>query len=191
IASRPVFRPGKALSGIEGLRAIPWNFAWVQNRATLVGWYGVGSAIEAICAKDDKNVETLREMYRDWPFFRSVIDNAQLELVRAHMPTASIYAARVRPKELGRRIQGMIEEEYRKTSEEILRFTGQTSLLESARVVGRTVEFRNPSVFPLSTLQAALMDVWESLSEEEQGGVWREAMLQTIAGLAAAMQSTG
>ena len=73
----------------------------------------------------------------------------------------------------------------------ILIITGQSRLMDKARVVRNTVEFRSPAVMPLSMLQVALMDRWPSLSEEEQAGVWREAMLQTIAGIAAAMQSTG
>lgn len=191
IASRPVFRPGKALSGIEGLRAIPWNFAWVQSRTTLVGWYGMGTALQTYADVSPKNLETLRAMYREWPFFRTVVDNAQLELVRAHLPTARLYAARVQPPELGQRMERMIEDEHERTESMILRITGQERLLESARVVRSTVEFRNPAVMPLSAMQVALMNAWENLTEEEQAGVWREAMLQSIAGIAAAMQSTG
>jgi phosphoenolpyruvate carboxylase len=191
IASRPVFRPGKALAGIEGLRAIPWNFAWVQSRTTLVGWYGMGTALESFVQESDPNLQILTEMYAKWPFFRTVVDNAQLELVRAHLPTARLYAARVSPRKLGERMERMIEEEHERTSQMILRLTGQERLLENARVVRSTVEFRNPAVMPLSIMQVALMDKWETLSEEEQAGPWREAMLQSIAGIAAAMQSTG
>jgi len=191
IASRPVYRPGKALASIEGLRAIPWNFAWVQNRATLVGWYGLGTALAAFAEADSSNVATLQAMYTDWPFFRTVINNAQLELARAHLPTAGMYAKRVLPRELGVRLQGVIEDEYRRSVDMVLKVTSQTALMEHARVVRRTVEFRNPAVMPLSVIQVALMDVWDGLSQEEQSGVWREAMLQSIAGLAAAMQSTG
>jgi phosphoenolpyruvate carboxylase len=190
IASRPVFRPGKGLASIEGLRAIPWNFAWVQSRYVLVGWYGIGEAVEGLLQEDPERLELLRRMYAEWPFFRTVIDNAQLELVRTHLPTAETYARRVEPKELGERMHRQIEEEYRRTRDAILQITGDERLLERS-VVRRTVEFRNPMVVPLSLLQAALMDVWQDLPEDERGGEWREAMLQTIAGLAAAMQSTG
>jgi phosphoenolpyruvate carboxylase len=58
-------------------------------------------------------------------------------------------------------------------------------------VVRKTIELRNPAVAPLSALQVALMNRWEKLTPEEQTGPWREAMLQTIAGIAAALQSTG
>jgi len=191
IASRPVFRPGKALGGIEGLRAIPWNFAWVQSRTTLVGWYGMGAALDAFANAKPENIDTLRTMYREWPFFRTVVDNAQLELVRSDIKTARLYANRVEPKELGARLEQTIEDEHARTVDMIKRITGQERLLENGRVVRQTVEFRNPAVMPLSVMQVALMDAWGTLTEEEQGGEWREAMLQSIAGIAAAMQSTG
>ncbi len=191
IASRPVFRPGQAISGIEGLRAIPWNFAWVQSRAVLVGWFGVGTALEKYVAGDEARLATLQTMYQEWPFFRTVIDNAGLELVRAHLPTAGMYADRVQPRSLGERIEKQIEDEHERTSEMILKVSGQQNLLQNAAVVRRTVAFRNPCVTPLSVIQVALMDKWNDLSQEEQSGVWREAMLQSIAGIAAAMQSTG
>lgn len=191
IASRPVYRPGKALAGIDGLRAIPWNFAWVQSRTTLVGWYGMGAALEEFVASDPSRLEMLQTMYREWPFFQTVVDNAQLELVRAHIPTARLYAARVQPRELAVRMQDTIEAEHRRTVDMILKITGSQELLENAKVVRSTVEFRNPAVMPLSLLQVALMDRWSTLTVEEKAGAWREAMLQSIAGIAAAMQSTG
>jgi phosphoenolpyruvate carboxylase len=188
IASRPVYRPGNAVSGIEGLRAIPWNFAWVQSRTTLVGWYGMGTALEAF---SKTNLSVLQRMYQTWPFFKSVVDNAQLELMRAHIPTSRLYAARVQPTELGDRIQAKIEDEHERTCQAILAITGEREILENSKVVRSTVFFRNPAVMPLSILQVALMNKWPSLSDEERASEWREAMLQTIAGIAAGMQSTG
>ncbi len=190
IASRPVYRPGQALEGIAGLRAIPWNFAWVQSRATLVGWYGIGTGLEPF-VEDEQRLSELRTMYREWSFFRSVIDNAQLELMRAHLPTARLYARRVQPEALGTRLQSEIDAEYERSRSAILEITGESDLLESARVVRSTIHMRNPALLPLNLLQIELMDRWESLTDTEKAGAWREAMLQTIAGIAAAMQSTG
>lgn len=190
IASRPVFRPGKALTGIEGLRAIPWNFAWVQSRTTLVGWYGMGTALERYVDENPERLETLRTMVKEWPFFRNVVDNAQLELTRAHLPTARLYAKRAEPAELSERMQGLIEEEYERTVRMILAITGQKRLMDKSPVVRGTVEFRNPAVMPLSLMQVAMMERWGRLTEDETEQ-WREPMLQTIAGIAAAMQSTG
>lgn len=189
IASRPVSRGSYAIAGVDDLRAIPWNFAWVQSRAVLVGWYGMGTALQGQI--EGGKLELLQTMYREWPFFQMVVDNAQLELMRAHLPTSRLYAARVKPRELGKRMQKLIEDEFTRTRDAILAVTGQTELMARARVVRNTVEFRNPMVEPLSRAQVWLMNRWDGLNETDREGVWREAMLQTIAGIAAAMQSTG
>ena len=185
IASRPVYRPGSAAEGVEGLRAIPWNFAWVQSRALLVGWYGVGTALSGFLEEGGK--ETLQTMYKQWPFFRTVIDNAQLELVRADMATASLYAKRATNQE----IWETILHEFELTRAGLLAVTGESDLLANSKVIRQTVEFRNPMTLPINKLQIHLMNRWEHLSDEEKQGTWREAMLQSIAGIAAAMQSTG
>jgi phosphoenolpyruvate carboxylase len=132
-------------------------------------------------------------MYRDWLFFRMVINNAQLELLRAHLPTAAHYAKRVQPPELGTRIHDRIAEEHTLTREWILRMTGQKDLLEHAPVVRRTVELRNPLLAPLSMLQVALLDHLDrqQAPDTDEQTTWQEAMLLSITGIAAAMQSTG
>ncbi len=193
IASRPVFRPGKGPAGIEGLRAIPWVFAWVQSRYVLPGWYGIGSSLDWFAKQDPANILMLQRMYREWPFFKTVLDAAQLELVRAHLSTAKMYAARVLPPELGHRIHESIDGEYRLTVNMLLKVIRQDRLLAHASVVRSTVELRNPIVEPLNRLQVALMYMWDQLPdpEAEETGPWREALLLSIAGLAAAMQSTG
>lgn len=191
IASRPVFRPGAAIGKLEDLRAIPWNFAWVQSRYAAPGWYGIGSAIESFCSDHPDGLDLLKEMAQSWPAFETTLANAQLELKRADLPIAFEYSKRVKPAELGARVHQLIAGEHYRTVDWILKITGQTELLQSAKVVSRTVDFRNPLVAPLHRLQIALMNVWENLSEKEQSAEWRGAMLQTIAGIAAAMQSTG
>jgi phosphoenolpyruvate carboxylase len=169
------------------LRAIPWVFAWVQNRAVLPGWYGLGSALASFADR-----ALLRRMYRDWPFFATVIDNAQLELVRADLATAALYASRVRPRELGARFQRRIEAEYALTRDLVLQITEQADLMPRS-VIRKTVALRNPALFPLSRLQVALMDRWDQreAAGEKPDPAWQEAISLSIAGIAAAMQSTG
>lgn len=188
IASRPVFRPGSGSEGVAGLRAIPWNFAWVQSRMGLPGWFGLGAALEEEIQVGPDGLARLRDAYTNSRFFRTVIDNAQLELKRAHLPTARMYAGLA---EDGHGIFSEIESEFARTQTAILQIIGSESLLPSAKTVSRTVDFRNPLILPLNRLQVALMRRWSSLSTEEQSGTWRDAMLQTIAGIAAGMQSTG
>ena len=188
IASRPVSRSGKMLTSVNDLRAIPWVFAWTQCRYVVPGWYGLGSAMARFAAEDPENLTLLSDMYKNWGFFKAVIDNAQGELTRAHLPTAAHYAARTEPRELGERFHAQICEEFDRTKASILAATGNTELLDHAKVVRSTVAFRNPIVTPLSLLQVALMNQHDAATDDP---LWREAVLLSITGIAAAMQSTG
>jgi phosphoenolpyruvate carboxylase len=188
IASRPASRSRK-LTSVEALRAIPWVFAWVQSRYVVPGWFGLGSALRTFAEAAPRNTDILIEMYRDWLFFRMVINNAQLELLRADIATAAWYAQRVDPGELGRRIHGELAAEHRLSREWVLRVTQQDELLGHAPVVRETVELRNPALRPLSMIQVALLERLES--EPEPDPAWQDAMLLSITGIAAAMQSTG
>lgn len=192
IASRPASR-ARQLSSLEALRAIPWVFAWVQSRYGVPGWYGLGSGLAAFAASAPGNGELLRRMYRDWLFFRMLVNNAQLELLRADLPTAKWYAARVRPPELGARMHERIAAEHALTRAWILRITGHEDLLEHAPVVRHTVKLRNPALVPLSKIQVALLDLLEreETLDPEAKAAWQQAMLLSITGIAAAMQSTG
>ncbi len=190
IASRPASR-ARQLGGLESLRAIPWVFAWIQNRYVVPGWYGLGSALKDYAGQSEENAALLGTMYRDWLFFKMVINNAQLELLRADLPTAAWYAQRVQPSELGTRMHERLTREHALAREWILRLTGHDELLGHAPMVRRTVELRNPAMLPLSKIQVALLDVLEREAEGPQAAAWQDAMLLSIAGIAAAMQSTG
>ena len=196
IASRPVSRSGKKLGSVDDLRAIPWVFAWIQSRYVVPGWYGLGSALADFADNTPDGLERLRTLYREWLFFRAVIDNAQLELTRAHPPTSAWYAARTEPPALGATFHTLITDELARTIEWTLKVTEQKELLGHANVVRSTVELRNPAVIPISLLQVALMNA----EDRDNGGIdaplaensrWREAILLSITGIAAAMQSTG
>ena len=190
IASRPASRARK-LSSLEALRAIPWVFAWVQSRYVVPGWYGLGSGLQAYAERGPEALETLSAMYREWLFFRMVVNNAQLELLRAHLPTAQAYAGLVEPCELGTRMHERIAQEHALTREWVLRITGQEELLDYAAVVRRTIDLRNPALAPLSMLQVALLDRIAREGGETVPPHLQQAMLLSITGIAAAMQSTG
>ncbi len=194
IASRPVFRPGRNIEGVGNLRAIPWVFAWIQSRHLFPGWYGLGRSLSWFGEQSEENEALLRRMYRDWPFFRTMIGNAELELARADFPTARRYAARVRPVEVGERIQGVLEAEYALTREWVLRITGAPDLLDRGKVLRGTIALRNPVVAPMNRLQVMLLDSTaqgQSSEGTEAEDPWRDALLLSIIGVAAAMQSTG
>lgn len=193
ITSRPAARGGGPLNGMDELRAIPWVFAWVQSRYVVPGWYGLGSGLESYASGGPEQVEELRRMYREWPFFRTVVDNAQLELVRTHLPTAANYAGRVKPESLGKRFHETIVQEYERSARWVLEITGQEKLLDKAPVVQSTVMMRNPAVFPINRLQVMLMEMWNNLPPEEQNreSAWNAPLLLSITSIAAGMQSTG
>lgn len=192
IASRPVSRSSASLSGLEELRAIPWVFAWVQNRMVLPGWYGLGTALEWYAELKPSHEPLLQEMYQQWPFFRTVIDHAQHELLRAHLPTAQWYVDRVIPAEMGERLFDIVVKEYDRTRHWVLRLAQKKDLAEYAPVMRHVVDFRNPAVMPLNKLQLLSMDQAQRLADQPaEQKPWMEAVLLSIAGLAAAMQSTG
>lgn len=190
IASRPVMRPGKKYSGVEGMRAIPWNFAWVQSRYTLPGWYGIGTAFKEMTARDEEFRSKIRDCYENWPFFATVIANAELELARAELGTASLYAEQL-GEDRFRDIHRMIVAEYEATVDAIKEITGVDELMSSYKTISNTIDFRNPAVLPLNHLQVCVLKQagkdWSAPMEKDV----EAALLQTVAGIAAGMQSTG
>ncbi len=186
IGSRPSRR--RAGQRIEDLRAIPWVFAWTQSRHLIPGWYGVGSALEAL-----GDPALLREMYRGWPFFRTVIDNCAMALVKADMTIAAAYAdlaAESVPE--APEIFAAVRQEYERTRSAVLRVQGHGRLLDDQPTLQRSVDLRNPYVDPLSYLQLAL------LRRLRRGGLSPEerdrhlvAVLRTVNGIAHGLRNTG
>ncbi|MDP8924787.1 MAG: phosphoenolpyruvate carboxylase [Chloroflexota bacterium] len=189
LASRPVSRgPG---GSVEELRAIPWVFAWTQNRCNLPGWFGLGTALEA--AADDP--ERLRQMYARWPFFRSLLDNAQISLGTATLEVTRLYARLVGDDGVRERIMRRIEDEYERTRRLVLDAAGQSEVLERAPVLRRSIALRNPYVDPLHCAQVELLARWRAAEAEGHVGPDIEALvgtlLRTINGIAAGVQTTG
>lgn len=187
IGSRPARR--SAARSIEELRAIPWVFSWMQSRHTLPGWFGLGRAVSAFLAKRPDGMAMLRDMYAKWPFWRTLIDNAQMILAKADMVIARLYADLVSDQELASRIYGRIEGEYRAAVDAVCRITGQAALLERSPVLGTSIERRNPYVDPLSFIQLVL------LGRLRAGEGSREelitAVLESINGVASGLKNTG
>jgi phosphoenolpyruvate carboxylase len=182
IGSRPARRA--ASRGIEDLRAIPWVFSWTQSRHGLPGWLGVGAALSILPA------EQVRALYRDWPFFRSLLDNAQLSLGRADRAVARLYAGLSSPGQ--RRVWSRIEEEWVRTEKAVLAATGQDGLLAGSPVLRRSVRLRNPYVDPLSFVQVGLLRRLRSLPEDSPEWTALGSLVAlTVNGIAAGLQSTG
>jgi phosphoenolpyruvate carboxylase len=189
IGSRPARRTASA--SIADLRAIPWVFAWMQSRHTLPGWYGLGSGIEAFCAATPEADRILRDLYSQWPFFRSVIDNAMMAMAKADIHIAAHYAGLVQNQALGQRMFKRIATEFRSTERHILALTGLTALLQNTPVLRASIDRRNPYVDPLSFLQIELLRRLRSRAgTDEEPAIARTVQL-TISGIAAGLRNTG
>ncbi|MGF9912689.1 phosphoenolpyruvate carboxylase [Paenibacillus ehimensis] len=190
IGSRPSKR--KNSDRFEDLRAIPWVFAWTQSRYLLPAWYASGYGLYSFYQGNPENLRILQEMYNNWAFFRSLIDNLQMALAKADLLIAKEYGSMIEDQAIAERIIRMIEEEYERTSDLILKITGQQEILDNVPVIQESIRLRNPYVDPLSYMQVQLLSELRPL--REQGGddslLLREVLL-TINGIAAGLRNTG
>ena len=185
IGSRPARRGGGV--DLASLRAIPWVFAWTQNRCNLPGWYGLGTGLATVAAEPG-GLERLRAMRDAWPFFASLLDNAEMSLAKADPLIAGLYL------DLGGRpdLVAAIREEYRRTRALVLQVTGSDRLLQRRPVLRRAVDLRNPYVDALSFLQLRfLAELRAGVADEAQRARVRELVLLTVNGVAAGLQNTG
>ncbi len=180
-------RPARRQSGdrIEDLRAIPWVFSWTQSRYGLPGWYGLGAAFGATPA----DAGVLAEMYRDWPFFRSLIDNAQLGLGRSSLAIARLYDGLAEPERRAR-FFGAVDAEWRRTVEVITAATGGPPL-HGSPILRRSIQLRNPYVDPLSFVQVGLLDALRAAGASPASESLRHLAALTVNGIAAGLQNTG
>jgi phosphoenolpyruvate carboxylase len=191
IGSRPSHRRRSDRSK-SSIRAIPWVFGWAQSRHTLPAWFGIGAALTAWRGDDPQRLQTLRDMYREWPFFRALMSNVQMALAKADMETAREYADMCEDPALGDRIYPLIRAEYQRTLEQVLEITGQERLLEEIPSLALSLERRTPYLDPLNHIQITLLKRFrdQTLPEEEREP-WRNPLLRSINGIAAGMRNTG
>jgi phosphoenolpyruvate carboxylase len=190
ISSRPAKR--SAQGGFETVRAIPWVFSWMQSRAIIPSWYGVGYALATYCADKPDNLDTLRQMYKEWPFFNALIENVQFDLAKADMGIAALYAALVSDADLREKIFGGMKSEYLLACRLVCDVIGQPALLDNSPVMKRSIERRNPYVDPLNFIQVELLKRLRTLDPEspEYKPLMRAA-LATINGIAGGLKTTG
>jgi phosphoenolpyruvate carboxylase len=188
IASRPVSRKAAADVEFDDLRAIPWVFAWTQTRYNVPGWFGAGHALAGALAAG--HGETLRRLYREWSFFRLVVDNAQREMARARLEISAHYAALAEQPAAGQ-CHAIIARDFAAARSAILDITGQAELLDNSPVIRRSIELRNPYTDVLNLLQVELLRRYRAASDDDQRDSLRRLLFLSINGIAAAMQSTG
>jgi len=192
IGSRPASR--KKTRAIEDLRAIPWVFSWAQCRLMLPGWYGFGSAVEVwVFEHPDKGMPFLQELYREWPFFRTLLSNMDMVLAKSSIAIASRYAELVPDAELRERIFGRIRREWHSSIETLLDIMGHGRLLQGNPLLERSIRNRFPYLDPLNHVQVELLK--EHRKELADGEVADEQVLRgiqlTINGISAGLRNSG
>lgn len=181
LGSRPSRRRGERT--LNDLRAIPWVFSWTQARVLLPAWYGLGTGLQGA------DLEKLREMYAEWPFFRATMDNAVLALAKSDLGIARLYAGLV-SEETRDAIWGRLHAEHEATRQAVLAVTGTSELLEEVPWLQRSIRIRNPYVDPLNFVQVELFRRLEQAPPEEQEEL--HALLRlTIQGVASGLRTTG
>jgi phosphoenolpyruvate carboxylase len=187
IGSRPASR--KKTREIEDLRAIPWVFSWAQCRLMLPGWYGFGSAVEQWVAEHpDKGMPFLKEIYREWPFFRTLLSNMDMVLAKSSIAIASRYAELVPDAALRENIFGRIRQEWHTSIETLLEIMGQDRLLQGNPLLERSIRNRFPYLDPLNHVQVELLKAHRA--ENVDDAVLRGIQI-TINGISAGLRNSG
>jgi phosphoenolpyruvate carboxylase len=189
IGSRPARRPGRE-DYLRSLRAIPWVFAWTQNRCLLPAWYGCGSAFGSM-AESRSGVRKLRRLYRSFPFFRSLLENLEMTLAKSSLEIARGYLPLVPPEAEPERLFATIAAEHERTVAGLLEIVEAGALLDRHPVVQRSIELRNPYVDPMNAIQVELLRRYREASVEAERKRVRRPLLRSIAGIAAALRNTG
>ena len=191
IGSRPASR--KASQKIEDLRAIPWGFSWGQCRLTLPGWYGFGSAVAEFMQAGDKaaskeKLALLQQMYRQWPFFKTLLSNMDMVMSKSDLALASRYAELVGNARLRKKIFSAIEAEWQRTTEALVLITGDKQRLATNAALQRSMRHRFPYIDPLHHLQVELVRRYRAGQTDER---IQRGIHISINGIAAGLRNTG
>jgi len=191
IGSRPASR--KPSQRIEDLRAIPWGFSWGQCRLTLPGWFGFGSAVTAFIRADTpeqsrERLALLQRMYRQWPFFRTLLSNMDMVIAKSDLALARRYAELVSNARLRKTIFAAIETEWHATAQALAQITGDKQRLANNAALQRSIRHRFPYIDPLHHLQVELIRRYRAGIADER--VQRGIHI-SINGIAAGLRNTG
>ena len=211
LGSRPTSR--KQTTAITDLRAIPWVLSWSQSRTNIPGWFGVGGAVtswvsqgaanagggdstaangevagDGVPGDEEARWEELRELYRTWPFFRSVFANMAQVMAKAEMQLARLYANLVDDKATADRIFGLISEEFERTREVYLTVTGNADLVSENQRQARSLKRRYPYLLPLNAVQLELLRRYRRGDDQF---LVSKTIQVTMNGLATALRNAG
>jgi len=191
IGSRPASR--KATQRIEDLRAIPWGFSWGQCRLTLPGWFGFGSAIHALLhdgkpKERSTNLALLKRMYRQWPFFRTLLSNMDMALSKADLDLAALYSELVADARLRKKIFTAMCAEWDKTVAALEQITGEKQRLANNPILARSIRHRFPYIDPLHHIQVELVRRYRAGQSDER---LKRGIHLSINGIASGLRNTG
>jgi phosphoenolpyruvate carboxylase len=185
LGSRPARR--QAAGGIDDLRAIPWVFSWTQSRIVLPAWLGLGTALRE--ARERHGIETLREMTQTWPFFQTLIANAEMGCGKADLGIARRYVQLWDNEPARERIWGVLEAEFELTCAELVAIGGGSRVLDTQPMLQASIDRRNPYVDPLSFVQIELLR--RRRRDGDGGGESARLSLLAINGIASGLRNTG
>ena len=185
IGSRPASR--KKITDIGGLRAIPWVFSWSQSRIMLPGWYGVGTAFSNFINKDSRNIDKLRTMYKDWPFFTSLLSNVDMVMSKSDMEIAREYANLCKDDKT-KEVYDKILKEWKLTKQVVLDISEHKEFLEDNTYLTKSLENRLQYFNTLNLLQIELI---RRAREEETLESQINTIHITINGVATGLRNSG
>lgn len=184
IGSRPARR--KKGGGVETLRAIPWIFAWTQNRMALPSWLGLGEGLKQLYGQGQK--AELQQMYQEWPFFQSTIDLIEMILSKCDMRIAAMYDAQLADTEEEKALGVVLRGKFDDTVKAVLELTGHHRLNQNNEMLRHLIDMRNPYIDPANVLQ---VEILKRLRNDPENPGLRDALLVTINGIASGMRNTG
>lgn len=196
VGSRPASR--KKSGAIEDLRAIPWVFGWTQCRLMIPAWFGAGTAFEQFAQDDDDGADAaadvLRQMYGDWPFFRTIIDNMGMVLAKADIDIGRRYAdGLVTDADARADIFGRIETEHTLTRRWHERITGSPDPLSDNPLLARSLRNRYPYLDPLHVMQVDLLRRFRDEMDDDDPGteLVQRGIQLTINAIATGIRNSG
>ena len=190
IGSRPSSR--KKNKDFKSLRAIPWVFSWTQNRQTISGWYGFGHSINKCVDEKITSWEEIRKMYDEWEFFKMLVNNIEMVLLKTDMIIGKEYVSLCRNKKTAEEIFEMINKEYELSVKTVLKITGENELLEHNKSLQSSLLLRNPYIDPISFIQLRFMKQYREKNFPKSKKDKLVSLLRiTVNGIAAGVRNTG
>jgi phosphoenolpyruvate carboxylase len=187
IGSRPASR--KTSGRIEDLRAIPWVFSWAQCRLMLPAWYGFGSAVQGWLEENSGlGLPFLQDMAQSWPFFKTLLANMEMVLLKSDVAIASRYKELVSDPALRESIFATMCDEHNLSTKLLLAILGQSALLEHNPLLENTIRDRFPYIDPLNHIQVELLKRYRAGDSDSRVVT---GIHLTINGIAAGLRNSG